>query len=258
MIDLHTHILPGIDDGAAGFDEAVAMCRRAAATGTEAVVATPHLLHPRWGGVTGDGLRESFKALVEVLGGFLDVRLGAEIHVGSDLLELVDRLPAGPLVRLAGSRYLLLELPFVGRPPDVRMLVHEIMLAGWVPVLAHPERTPCLIGAPAELDDLVDLGALLQVTAMSLTGGFGRKVMHVSRELVDRGLAHFVASDGHDPELRPAVLDEAFAVVRQGWGESAAQQLFADNPMAVLEDRPLASRVPRGAEAMPRMMDGER
>ena len=257
MIDIHTHVLPRVDDGALGLDQALAMCRAAAAAGTEVLVATPHLLHPQWDGVTRELAARSLEALEARLEGGIELRLGAEIHMGSDLLELADLLPGGPLVLLAGSRYLLLEMPFVPPLPDVRMIVHELVLAGWKPVLSHPERMPYWIGAPAELTELVGLGALLQVTAMSLTGGFGRKVLNLGRRLVDGGLVHFVASDGHDPEYRPAVMNEAHAVVRRTWGERAAQALFVDNPRAVIEDRELASGAGDGSPEL-RAMDGER
>ena len=241
MIDIHTHVLPGLDDGAAALEESVAMCRAAAAAGTETLVATPHLLHPQWEDINAGIARQGLVRLQEAVGRGPEIRLGAEIHVASDFLTLVDRLPDGPLLSLAGSRYLLLEMPFVPPLPDARRVVHETVLAGWVPVLAHPERMPYWIETPDELDELVELGATLQITAMALTGGFGRKVKRLSRDLVDGSLVHFVASDAHDAVVRPAVLDEAFAVVREVWGEQAAQVLFVDNPRAVVEDRPLPS-----------------
>ena len=131
MIDLHCHILPGIDDGAKSLEEAVEMCRMAAADGCRAMIATPHQRR----GVWWNGDRESIVGLARdlqaALGSELRVLVGGEIHVDSELLAEVERLPGGGLLTLAGSRYLLIEFDRQGRLGEAIHLVHELVVAGW-------------------------------------------------------------------------------------------------------------------------------
>jgi protein-tyrosine phosphatase len=235
MIDLHTHIVPGVDDGAADPNEAVAMCRLAKADGTEIIVATPHQRHPRW---ENDDLRRIDERLAGVRAAVEgpEIRLGAEIHVGSDLLREVELLPGGSLLTLAGSRYLLLEFPPSLELISPRAIVHELTVAGWRPIIAHPERIRPWAEDPAELGELVDLGALLQLTAMSVTGEFRRRSQACSTFLLDQGWVHVVASDAHDPERRPPILSRAFEAVSRRWGLDLAERLFRDNPRRILAD----------------------
>jgi protein-tyrosine phosphatase len=239
MIDLHVHGLPGVDDGPEDLEAAVTLLRQAEADGIEAVVVTPHQLHPYWGNDDRPAIEALFAELRRAVGETPRLELGGEIHVGSEVLAEVDRLPGGSLLPLAGSRYLLLEFPGYAPWTDPRGLVHEVVVAGFTPVLAHPERVPPWTDEPLALAELVEVGALLQLTAMSITGEFGRKAQRCSAALIDAGLAHFIASDAHGPS-RPALLSRAFATVADTWGEDEAHRLFVANPAAVLADRPLA------------------
>jgi protein-tyrosine phosphatase len=239
MVDLHAHLLPGVDDGPATLDETAEMCRVAVADGIRAVVVTPHQRHELWPNVERGALEALFGEVQKVRGE-LDLALGAEIRVDSELLRDVDRLPGGNLLSLAGSRYLLLEFP--SSPPLVepRSLVHELVVAGWRPVLAHPERIPWLAEDPGLLVELAERGALLQLTAMSVTGELGRGPLDCCSFLLDEDLAHFVASDAHDSHVRPPRLSEAYRGIMERWGEERSQRLTVLNPKAVLENRPLA------------------
>lgn len=238
MIDLHAHLLPGVDDGPATLDETSEMCRVAAADGIQAVVVTPHQRHELWPDVERGALEALFGEVQKVCGE-LNLALGAEIRVDSELFGEVDRLPGGNLLPLAGSRYLLLEFPSVMPTVEPPSLVHELVVAGWRPVLAHPERIPWLAEDPALLVELVERGALLQLTAMSVTGELGGGPLECSSFLLDEDLAHFVASDAHDSHARPPRLSEAYRRVAQRWGEERSQRLTVLNPKAVLENRPL-------------------
>lgn len=243
MVDLHAHLLPGVDDGPATPEEAAEMCRRAAADGITAAIATPHQRHELWPNADRVDLETRFQSLRTMAPDGLDLALGAEIRVDSELVAEVDALPGGSLLPLAGSRYLLLELPPLPVGPDPRAVVHELTVAGWRPVLAHPERIRWLAEAPAMLAGFVERGALLQLTAMSVTGEFGRRAQACCSFLLDEDLAHFVASDAHDPVNRPPVLSDAFRAIADGWGEARARRLTGDNPRAVLEGRPLEKDV---------------
>ena len=240
MIDLHCHILPGVDDGARSFEESVLMCRLAAGDGCEAMVATPHQRRGEWWNAD----RPQLAALADELQGMVEpgfrVHLGGEIHVDSELLSEVEKLPAGGgILPLAGSRYLLIELDSNGTPREAIHLVHELVVAGWRPVLAHPEFVPWLIADPGLVARLVALGASTQVTAMSVTGDFGRRPQADALALLDSGLVHFVASDCHGIRRRPPGLRRAAYLIAERCGAETARRLTHDNPRAVVEDRPL-------------------
>ncbi len=236
MVDLHAHLLPGVDDGAETLQNAVRMCQVASDDHITAAIATPHQRHEWWPNQDRVQLTARFEALAAAAGGSLALALGAEIRVDSELLAEVDLLPGGDLLCLAGSRYLLLELAPVPVGPEPRDIVHELTVAGWRPVVAHPERVPWLAEDPEELAELVEHGALLQLTAMSVTGAFGKGPRECSSFLLDNDLAHFIASDAHDAAQRPPVLSDAYRVVAAGWGEERARRLFDDNPRAVLKN----------------------
>ncbi|MEM9553877.1 MAG: CpsB/CapC family capsule biosynthesis tyrosine phosphatase [Acidobacteriota bacterium] len=237
MIDIHSHIVPGVDDGAADLAEAVRMCRAAAADGCRAIVATPHQRHPQFWNGERALLEHRFEVLCRSVGDGVALSLGAEIHADRDCLEAIDRLPGGDLLPLAGSRYLLLELPFHEAGLDPVELVYETRVAGWWPILAHPERIDWLANDPALLDELVAHGALLQLTAMSITGELGAQLAAVSARMLDDGLVFCIASDMHDARLRRPGLAAARAVVARSWGEAAATHLVETHPAAVLADR---------------------
>jgi protein-tyrosine phosphatase len=240
MIDLHCHILPGVDDGAHSLAEAVAMCRLAAADGCEAMVATPHQRRGEWWNADRELLAALAAELQEAVGPGFQVFLGGEIHVDSELLSEVEKLPdGGGLLPLAGSRYLLIEFGPRGTPAESVHLVHELAIAGWRPVIAHPELIPWLAPDPELIALLVSRGAFTQVTAMSLTGDFGRRPQNDAVALLEAGLVHFVASDSHGVRRRPPGLRRAYRTIAGRWGEATARRLTTDNPRAVVDDRPL-------------------
>lgn len=240
MIDLHCHILPGVDDGAQSLAEAVEMCRLAAADGCEAMVATPHQRRGEWWNSDRGRLAVLAADLQEAVGPGFRVLLGGEIHVDSELLAEVEKLPdGGGILPLAGSHYLLIEFGSAGTPAESLHLIHELVVAGWRPVIAHPELIPWLAPDLELMALLVSRGALTQVTAMSLTGEFGRRPQNDAVALLEAGLVHFVASDSHGVHRRPPGLRRAYRTIAGRWGEEAARRLTHDNPRAVIEDRPL-------------------
>jgi protein-tyrosine phosphatase len=248
MIDLHCHVLPGIDDGARTLEEAVEMCRMAAASGCEALVATPHQRKGEWWNCDRAALTALRRRLQEAVGPRPLILGGGEIRVDARLLaEMLAQRPEsedtghGPLP-LAGSPYLLLEFGAEAGLEEAAELVHELSVAGWRPVLAHPEFIHWMAAAPASVAHLVSLGALAQVTAMSLTGDFGRRAQADASRLVEMGLVHFVASDSHDLRRRPPGLRRAWETIAARWGDEAARELLADNPRAVVAGLPLPSR----------------
>lgn len=239
MIDLHVHLLPGVDDGPGSAEEALGLCRRAADDGCQTLVATPHQRHPQWSNRDAPTLKRLLRELQEQLATGPRLLLGAEIRVDSELLTDLEDLEASGLLPLAESRYLLLELDHGGLGPDPLELVFELKLADWRPILAHPELLPSLGGDLEAVAALVDAGALLQVTAGSLTGKFGRTAQETTHRLLDSGLVHFVASDAHGVRWRRPGLARARALIGERWGEQMADDLTLTNPSAVIENRQL-------------------
>lgn len=239
MIDIHTHVLPGIDDGAADLEESRTMCRLAAEGGCEAVIATPHQRSPSWENTDPDRLEALRREVERAVGRRPAVHPGGEIRIDSQLLDDLERLPGSGLLPLAGSRYLLLEFPRRLPAPDPPALTHELTVAGWRPVYAHPEMIPFLASDLELMARLVDEGALFQVTAMSVTGDAGPRAQAVCERMLERGLVHFVASDSHGVDWRPPDLHHARRRIADRWGEDVAERLTDGNPRRVLEDRPL-------------------
>ena len=241
MIDLHCHVLPGVDDGARSLGEAAEMCRLAAADGCEVLVATPHQRRGPWWNDDREHLAGLVRDVQEAVGPSPRVLLGGEIHVDSQagVLAEVERLPGGGILPLAGSRYLLIEFGQTGTESDAAHLLHELLVAGWRPIIAHPEFIPWLAEDHGLVARLVSLGALAQVTAMSVTGDFGRAPQQDALALIGSGLVHFVASDSHGPRRRPPGLTRACRTIALRFGETTARRLSVDNPRAVIEDRPL-------------------
>lgn len=240
MIDLHIHLLPGVDDGPTDLAEAAAMCQQAAGDGCTILVATPHQRCERWWNAEPGLLEALRRAVADVAGPAVEVRLGAEIRVDSGLVREVEAWPASGLLPLAGSRFLLVEFDRYGLGPEPEPVVDELLALGWRPLVAHPEFVPQLAGDCERAARLVAAGARLQVTAASVVGRFGRAAQRATHEFLDAGLAHVVASDAHGLEWRPPGLAEASAFVARRWGEEAAILLTEHNPRAVLENREIA------------------
>lgn len=243
MVDIHLHILPGLDDGPADWPGSLALARAVAQAGVALVVATPHYVPGRPdsppAGRIGE-LVEQLRRHLDEAGIELAVRPGAEVYPTPALPE---RLSAGevPLLGQGGSaRYLLLDTPLDLLPPHYERLLFEIRLSGVVPIIAHPERCRTLAGDPARVGAYVRQGALVQVTAGSLLGEFGPQAQRGAWKLLEEGWVHAIASDGHDIHHRsPARLAAAFEEVGRRLGRQTALRLCCFNPQAVALGRAL-------------------
>jgi len=211
VIDLHAHVLPGLDDGPPTLAAALEQARAAVARGARTIVATPHVDHTF--GLGPERIHAEVEALVEALAREeipLEVRPGGEISLAR-VAELDDGFLRG--VALGGSPWLLLEVPFSPRADDLEPLVADLQARGHRVLLGHPERSAALQRDPAPLARLVAAGALAQVTAGSLAGAFGELVRRFALSLVREGLVQVAASDTHDARARPpgpgATLTEA-------------------------------------------------
>lgn len=237
MIDIHHHCLPGVDDGPRTMDEAVALCAVSREEGIETIVATPHVLRGRWPARTPRQLASALDELREHVGETPRIVLGSEYFFGHDMAEVLLRGDA--IVPLAGGRYVLVEFASTNVPPMVEGPLHRAMLEGWFPIIAHPERNQVFQGKPALLRSLVRLGVKTQVTCGSITGHFGEAAEAAAIDWLQAGLVHIVATDAHNQSKRPPRFRNARARVAELLGEEAAQALFVDNPLAVIEGRGL-------------------
>lgn len=239
MIDLHIHLLPGIDDGAGNWEESVAMCRMAVDDGCEALVATPHQRR-FWPNEDPQKLTGLLAELAERSDGVPTLYLGGEIHIDSELLDELAHDDLAGLCPLAGTHWLLLE--FDQLPPALgpESIIHEVVLEGWKPIIAHPEFIPFLANDLDLLAQLVRLGARGQVTAMSVTGDFGRPAQELALSMIQRRLVHFIASDAHTPDWRPPGLAAARDEIDRRWGARVATRLTSENPHSVIEDGSVA------------------
>ena len=235
MTDIHSHIVWGVDDGPSCLEESLAMLAVAADSGTTDIVATPHA-NSKYS-FQREAVMERIQALREAVGGRLRIHFGCEFHLSFDNIDhLMENLRR---YTIDENQYLLVECPdfHVGRHTE--KVLRGMVDAGIVPIIAHPERNPVLRQTLTRVEEWVELGCLLQVTAMSLTGGFGDSAKSASRRLLDQGLAHFIASDAHDPVSRHPKLAEARQAVVSRYGEDAAEILFDGNPRAVVEGAPI-------------------
>lgn len=240
MIDLHAHVLPGVDDGPESLAEAVAMCRLAWQTGCTTMVATPHRRRDQWPDLPRVELLARLDELRLAIDVPLSLELGAEVRVDSELLRELLATPEDEPSTLAESNVLLLELEPRCVGPDPVELVRELVDLGYQPLVAHPELTPCLRHDLPLAGALVDAGARLQATAMSLTGEFGRGPRAAVAEMLDAGLVHVVASDAHRHDWRPPGLARARNELARQWGEPVAQALTEENARALLARTRLA------------------
>lgn len=243
MIDIHSHILPGVDDGPADMAESLEMCRRAAKEGITTMVATPHCFDGIYV-ISRDGVAErvaELNARLAAEGIPVAVLSGAENHA---CLELPRLFQEGRLSTLNNACYVLVEFPVFGIPPGFDALFFELRLLGARIVIAHPERYHAVQRNPEALRPLVDLGALVQITASSLTGQFGHPARKCAQALLRQGLVHVLASDAHSAEGRPPELLKAVsAAAALLQSEEAACRLVRDNPVAILlgEELPMHS-----------------
>jgi protein-tyrosine phosphatase len=240
VIDLHCHLLPGLDDGPQSVEESLAMAASALRDGVHTVVATPHMLN----GVHEndlDRVRPALEALEKALareGLPLRLHLGGDVHVTPGMVEAVR---SGAAVTIGdGRKYLLLELPAQSVPPGVKEEIFRLRVHGITPIVTHPERNPSIFRDKEILRELVEMGALAQVTAMSLTGGFGEAVRDVAEVLLKRRLVHVMASDAHSVQDRPPILSRGLEAAAALLGRpDEAERMVTEIPAAILAGEPV-------------------
>jgi protein-tyrosine phosphatase len=240
VYDLHSHVLPGIDDGATDLAVSIAMARQAAESGVKVLACTPHIM-PGVYNNTGPQIRQAVAALQTELdreGIALKLVTGADVHLVPDL---VAGLKSGRLLSLADTRYVLVEPPHHVAPARTDDMFFSVMVAGYHPILTHPERLGWIRQQYPMIRQLADRGVWMQITASSLTGAFGREPKYWAERMLDEGRVHILASDTHDTRRRPPNLVEGFEQAAKRVGETEALHLVVTRPLSVLANHAPAS-----------------
>jgi protein-tyrosine phosphatase len=241
MIDLHAHLLPGLDDGAKTLEESVQMCWISYKDGVRTIVGTPHTLN---GLYLND--RETILAKVKELNEALNSELrtpnlelrilpGADVRLCEKTLLQLDQ---GKVMTISdGKKYLFLEFPSQGIPYQAEEIIFQIMTRGITPIITHPERNLEIGQRPQRYYKMIQMGCFGQVTAMSLTGEFGSKVRQIAERLLKNRLIHFIASDAHSIDGRPPILSKGVRAAAKIVGKEEAQKMVTKYPRAILEGR---------------------
>lgn len=236
MVDIHCHILSGMDDGAETFEVSLAMAEMAVADGITHLVATPHS--------NGefrfdyDSVKRAAQRLQQAVGDDkLRVATGCDFHLSPENVSAFRKTPSSFCIHQ--KDYLLVEFNNFSIPPAMDQTLYEIQLSGVRPIITHPERNPIIRAQPQRLEQWIRNGCYSQVTGGSLTGVFGTNALQTSLGWIARGLVHFVASDAHNTTARPHKLREAYDVVQQEFGRAKAEALFVHNPQAAFDGGPL-------------------
>lgn len=237
MVDMHSHLLFGVDDGTKTIEDALCIVEKAVRAGITDMIATPHAFNPRYH-VSAEKVNENTKLLVDAI---RMEDLPINIHMGQEVRlheQLIRNLNIGEAMTLAGSRYLLLELPSHSIPFYTANIIQSVLSEGKIPIIAHPERNRAIAEKPERLERLVRLGALAQVTAGSLSGYFGKKVQKLALELTKLNLIHTYGSDVHDLKNRPFLFNEGLDYLEKKKHHNLVDILLENNER-ILKDEAL-------------------
>ncbi|MGF6953414.1 protein-tyrosine phosphatase [Neobacillus sp. B4I6] len=242
MIDLHCHILPGVDDGARDLSESIEMAKKAVEQGIHTIIATPHHLNNRYENPKQtiiDRVRELNKIL-------LDEKIDLNVLPGQETRiygEMVEGYETGEILPIDNTQYVLVEFSSSHVPRYTEKLFYDLQMKGLIPVIVHPERNQEIIERPELLYKLVKKGALTQVTAASVCGDFGKKIKTFSLQLIEANLIHFIASDAHNTSNRTFKMREAFSIIQAKYGNDMVY-LLEENGELMIEGSHVYKEVP--------------
>lgn len=252
MIDIHHHLLFGLDDGSKDIDTSVAMAEMAAADGITHIVCTPHAnAHYRFDPAVN---RQKLAELQARLDGRITLGLGCDFHLSFENIEDALKNPAKYTIN--GKNYLLVEFPDLAIPPTMTEVFYAFQVAGIEPIITHPERNLTIQKNPHRLDEWLERGCLVQITASSLTGRFGRIAETFSHSLLRQNKVHFIATDAHNLDSRPPHMKEARDLIAKRYGAETAERLCVTNPNAAFFGEDLPPQPERGKkEASPSLAE---
>lgn len=212
MIDLHSHILPGIDDGAKDMDMALNMLKIAVKDGTKKIVATPHFYRGRYPNAYND----VYKLVEQVNDAAKENNLDIKIYPGQEIFldkQIIEDYKKGIIKGIGDTRYMLIELPMDKAPKETFDILYELKLQGVVTVIAHPERYAYIIEKPSKINEFIDEGVLFQINSGSIKGIFGKQIQKTAEVLIKHRACNFIASDAHSTGGRAPVIKEALDAV---------------------------------------------
>lgn len=243
MIDIHCHILPGIDDGARSLEDSLEMARAAVDQGIHTIVATPHHKNNQFENYRADILTQvnDLNNILQDANIPVNILPGQETRIYGDLAEgLISKeiLPVN-----INTPYILVEFPTTTVPKYTNKLFYDLQVEGYIPIIVHPERNSELLNKPEKLYELVKSGVLTQVTAASLIGKFGKKIKNFSHEIVQSNLTHFVASDAHNIHNRSFMMREALQNIEDIYGIDFVYS-YQDNAERLVAGESIVGNVP--------------
>jgi protein-tyrosine phosphatase len=248
VIDLHSHILFGVDDGAPDLETSLNMARMAVEDGIEVMAATPHFLPGLYENSAPD-IRQRVDILNQAL---IDANIdlavvsGGDVHIDPALTSLLQN---GQVLTLHDTRYFLFEPPHVTAPQRLQDIVFDVQVAGFVPILTHPERLKWIEQKYDVMVELAANGVWMQLTAGSLTGRFGKRSQYWAQRMLAEGLVHILATDAHNVTSRPPLLRGAFELAERELGLDSARDLVLTRPQLILENAPPELAPPTHASA---------
>ncbi len=257
MIDLHCHILPGLDDGPGEMEEAIRMGQLAYEDGIRTIVATPHILNGLYRNDKSlilskveelkDALNNSALKLDSAIRNpcpsgrraqsEMDLKIlpGADVHLSERILQQVEK---GEVVTVGdGGKFILTEFPYQSIPPQAEKILFHLLGRGLIPIISHPERNLEIMRKPGRYYEMIRMGCLGQVTAMSLTGDFGPQIRDCAERLMKSHLVHLIATDAHSVDRRPPLLSPAVKAAEKMVGRKEAEKMVAEYPRAILQGK---------------------
>jgi len=235
MIDIHSHPLWEVDDGAETFEDSIAMCQMAAQDGITHLVATPHCNYTY--AFNPEVNRQKLAKLQCAIGESPKLLLGCDFHLSYDNIQKLVETPMDFTINQ--SSYLLVEFPDQFVPEQLDRVFYDVQVAGLTPILTHPERNPVFARKDGLLHHWVSNGCLAQITAQSYTGRFGEPALGLAETWLQENLVHFFASDAHGTKYRRPILSECYGKLVESMGEQTAERLMKKNPEAVINDMPM-------------------
>lgn len=231
MIDIHCHLLYGVDDGPRTIEESIKMLNEASKQGITNIILTPHY---RRGMFKFDkelviGNKASLEQYAEELG--IKLHLGTEFHVNGDIIEYLEE---GRCLTLADSEYVLTEYEYDADYSYIFQMSHTLLRHGYVPIIAHVERYGCLVKTPKRLEELQEIGALIQINAGALIGEDGWNAKSFCKKALKNGWVDVVASDSHSIKKRGCYMEDAYDYISEKYGEKLAYRLMIKNPMKII------------------------